>query len=189
MEKTSKNIIVLTWQLFLTPGLTWDKIASQRVTENEIRRKFVFPWIALCVATVAVFDSLYAGVKGLETGILNATITAISLIGGYYLANKICLWYLRRHLAEKFTSGATGTIVSYSFAIVFVLEIITTVLPGLFFLHILHIFIAYLVWEGCRAILMLGEEDRGNIILVFTVVIIFAPVLISRVIYLMLPNA
>lgn len=189
MKKKKRNILAHSWELFVATGSTWDKIATEEVTGNEIQRKFIFPWIALCVVVVAVFDSLYASGKGLETGILNGIITGVSLLGGYYLSNKICLWYLRKQLPEQSSGLACETIVSYSFTTVFVLKIITTVLPSLFFLQILNVYIAYLVWEGCRAVLKLNEEERGNIILVFTLVIVFIPVLISWIIYLMLPNA
>jgi hypothetical protein len=189
MKKSITNIIVRAWWLLVSTTDTWDEIATEDVSKNELRKHYVFPWIAFCVLTVAVFEGLYAKANGLEVGFLNALIAIISLVGGYFLSNSVCFWYLRKHQPEQYTLVDCEKIVSYSFTTIFILEIITTVFPSLFFLQILSIYTAYLVWEGSRAVLKMNEEERGNIVLVFTLAIVFIPVLISRIIHLMLPNA
>lgn len=189
MKKRLTNIIVRAWWLFVSTTNTWDEIATENVSSNELRKHYVFPWIVLCTIFVSVFDGLYSGANVLEVGFLNALITLISLVGGYFLSNSICFWYLRKHQPEQHTYIDSERIVSYSFTTIFILKIITTVFPSLFFLQILSIYTAYLVWEGSRAVLKMNEEERGNIVLVFTLAIIFIPILISRIIHLMLPNA
>jgi len=189
MKRKIKNIIERPWKLLIATTATWDSIATLKVTKKEIRQQFVFPWIAICVLVVFIFKSLYAPDKALEVGLFNAIITAVSFIGGYFFSITICFWYLRNQHPEKIDAIACEKVVSFSFTTIFVLKVITTILPGMFFLQILNIYTAYLVWEGCRAILKLNEEERGNIVLVFTLVIIFSTILISQIIHFMLPNA
>lgn len=188
MKVSKLNILKHSWGLYISTVTTWDAIANETSKGNELRNYFVFPWIALCVLVACVFEGLYAPVKGMETGILNGIISAVSLLGGYFLSNKICFWYLRKQLKIGLSAIKCEKVVSYSFTTVFLLDIVTTVLPSLFFLHILNVYIAFMVWEGCRAVFKLNEEERGNIVLVFTVVIIFLPVIISKIIQFLVPN-
>ncbi len=175
-------------ELMVNTSLAWDNIATTPTTKKSIRSLYAFPWMVLCICTVFFFNSLYAREKVIETGFLNSLITAVSFFGGYFLSNAICFWYLRKQLPEKYTEIDSEKIVSYSFTTIFILKIVTTALPSLFFLQILCIYTAYLVWEGCRSVLKLEDEERGNIVLVFSLLIIFSPALISMVIHLMLPN-
>jgi len=188
MKRKIRNIIVRSLGLFVATTPTWDKIASEKLTEREIQKQYIFPWISICVFFVFVFEGLYAPQKGLETGFIKAIITAVSFLGSYFLSNKICFWYLRNQHPDMSSALDCEKIVSYSFTTMFVLKVFTTVLPSLFFLQILSVFTAYLIWEGCRAVLNMNEEERGNIVLVFTSVIILSPIIISQIIYLMLPN-
>lgn len=189
MKRIIKNIVVRPWRILIATSTTWDSIATLKVTKMEIRKQFVFPWIVLCVLTVLFFKSFYTFEKPLEIGIINAIITTVSLVGGYFLSNTICFWYLRKQYPEKYSAIDCEKIVSYSFITFFIIKIITTIFPSLFFIQILNIYTAYLVWEGCRAVLKLNEDERGNIVLVFTLSIIFIPILIAQIIHFMLPNA
>jgi len=189
MNHSKLNILKHSWGLYISTVSTWDAIDNENLKKNEFRKYFIFPWISLCVLIVCVFDSIYAVDKPLETGVLNGIISGISLLGGYFLSNKICFWYLRKNHETIQSAVICEKVVGYSFTTVFLLDIVTTILPSLFFLQILNVYIAFMVWEGCRAIFKLNEEDRGNLVLVFTVVIIFIPVIISKLIQFLVPNA
>jgi ABC-type multidrug transport system permease subunit len=189
MKRKLRNIIERPLKLIFATSATWDIIASLKVTKLDLRKRFLIPWVAFIVGIVFIFSILYAPNKSIEVGIINTIITILSFIGGYFLSNAICFWYLRKQYHEKYSALACEKIVCFSFTAIFILKVITTVLPSLFFLQILSIYTAYLIWEGCRAILKLNEEERGNIVLVFTLTIVFLPVLIGQIIHLMLPNA
>ena len=89
MKVSKLNILKHSWGLYISTVTTWDAIANETSKGNELRNYFVFPWIALCVLVAFVFEGLYAPAKGMETGILNGIISAVSLLGGYFLSNKI----------------------------------------------------------------------------------------------------
>lgn len=189
MKRRIKKIIQTPWELLTSTPVTWDKIASVKISKNEVRNRFVFPWIMVCVLVTFIFKSLYSSNKSIETGFINSIITTVTLFGAYFVSKAVCFWYLRKHYQEKYPVVIAEIVVGYSFTITFIIEIITTILPGLFYLQILNIYTAYLIWEACRAILQLNEEERGNIVLILTSVIILSPVIINKIIHLMLPNA
>lgn len=188
MRYSIKNNIRRAWGLFVNTSPTWDRIAKENTSEKEIRKYQVYPWIFLCVVAIFISDLFYSPTNGLEKGILDSIITAVTLIGGYFLSNKICFWYLRKHVPDNSDSLSCEKIVSYSYTTIFALKTVTTLLPGLFFLQILSIYVAFMVWEGCRSVLKMTEDERGNIVLVFTLVIIFTPMIINKMIYLIIPN-
>lgn len=77
--------------------------------------------------------------------------------------------------------------VAYSFTVIYVLKVVAAVIPSLFFLQILDVYTVYIVWEGCRVIFNIDEDERGKIMLFISLSIIFTPMFIKRVILLMLP--
>lgn len=48
---------------------------------------------------------------------------------------------IRKHYQEKYPVVIAEIVVGYSFTITFIIEIITTILPGLFYLQILNIYV------------------------------------------------
>jgi len=67
------------------------------------------------------------------------------------------------------------------------IKIITTIIPSLFFLQILNIYTIYIVWDGCRVIFNINEDERGKIMLLISLSIIFTPAIINKIVLFMLP--
>jgi len=188
MQEILKNMTSRAWVIIFSSNTAWDEIVAEKVLADIIRKQYIYPWIVVAVASAFLFNLIYASDRVFETSILNAIITALSLFGGYFASNLICFAYLKRTNPDLASKTSCETLIAYSYTIIILIEIVTIMIPSLFFLRILSIFIAYVLWEGCRAIWMLKEEDRGNIVLVFSVVIIFIPIIITKIIHWMLPN-
>jgi len=184
MVETFKNMFKRAWGIIISGNATWNEIASEKASVSVIRRQYIFPWIALTVTGAFLFN-----LGTFEKAILNAIITAISLIGGYFISNFICFAYLKNSQPGLASKIHSETLIAYSYTIIILIEMVTIIAPSLFFLRVLSIFAAYVIWEGCRAIWQLKEDERGNIVLVFSLVVIFVSVIINRMIHWMLPNA
>lgn len=189
ITKVLKNMFNRAWGLIISSGSTWDTIAEEKAPIARIRKNYIFPWIFLCIILSFAFEILYAESRPIEKGLLNAIITAIALFGGYFISNMICLAYLKKSKPELASKNECETVVAYAFTVIILIEVITIIIPSLFFLRILSVFTAYVVWDACRAIWQMNEEERGNIVLVFSIVLIFVPIIINRIIHLLLPNA
>jgi hypothetical protein len=188
MVELLKNIIARAWKIIISGSAAWDEIAAERLPVRQIRVQYVYPWIGLTIAAAFVFGLLYARNAMFENAILNTIITAISLLGGYFVSNFICLAYLKKIRPDLATKIQTETLVAYSYTVIILIELFTIIVPSLFFLRILSVFVAYVIWEGCRAIWRLKEDERGNIVLVFSLTIILVSIIINRIIHWMLPN-
>lgn len=184
-----KNMFKRAWGIITSSEATWDQIAAEKAPVNVIRKNYIFPWIIVCILLSLALALFRADSKVFEAGLLNAIITTISLFGGYFLSNLICFAYLKKSKPDLASKTDCETVVAYSFTIIILIDIIITLVPSLFFLRILSIFTAYCVWEACRAIWNLNEEERGNIVLIFSIVLIFVPIIINKFIHILLPNA
>ena len=188
MIEQLKYIVQRTWELLTSTAVTWDIIETEDDIKNNTFKSFVLPWIIFCAIVVFVFKLMYATERGFETSLVTTIITTISLYGGYLISRYVANWYINRKYPKIANQVNTDKVISYSFSAIFVLKIVTAVFPGLFFLQILNIYTAFLVWDSCRAIFKLNEEERANLVVILTAVIIFSPVLISSVVNMMLPN-
>ena len=176
------------WGIIVSTNAVWDKIVSEKVPVKTIRTTYVYPWIVISCVLMFLFCYIYASGKAFELAIINTIIETISLAGGYFISNLICFAYLKKYKPNLASKPDCERLIAYSFTVIILIEIITIVAPSLFFLKILCMYIAYLLWEGCRAIWLLKEDDRGDIVLVFSITIIFVPIIIDKLIHWMLPN-
>lgn len=181
------TIFKRTWGLMMSTALTWETIKSEDVSESNAFRSFVMPWTILVSIIVLVFSGGYASDKVFETAFIMAFVTAISLIGAFYFTRTLTFYYFKKYLPDYYSESQISEIIAHSFAVIFILKIITAVIPSLFFLLILNVYTVYIVWEGCRVFFEMNEDERGKSMLLISLCIIFMPSIISRVILMMLP--
>ena len=188
MKTDFKHIIKRSRDLLIDTGKTWDTIASENTSVKNIRMGYVFPWIAVCTLVVFSVNLLYASERKFEIAFLETFISCISLSAGYFITNYACFRLLVKK-AENKSKEACETVIAYSFTTIFVLKIVTVIFPGLFFLQILVVHCAYLLWEGMRAVLQFDEKEQGNYLVFFALFLIFSPIVIVFLLSFMLPNA
>jgi membrane-associated HD superfamily phosphohydrolase len=80
MKNNFLHIIVRAWSLFVATSTTWDVIASENESQLTLRKRYVFPWVILCMLTVLVFDGVYATENWFEIGFLNAIIMPFRMV-------------------------------------------------------------------------------------------------------------
>jgi hypothetical protein len=187
MIELFRNIVCRIWQLVSNTQQTWDIVAAEQKSVAALRKEYVFPLIAFCVVVTFLFTMLYADENAFQSGFVQAIIEGIALIGGYFVAKKISILYLQKHNINA-NRVACETIIAYSYSTIFVINVVVCVCPSLFFLKILYIHSAFLVWEGLRAMCGIEEEKRENMVIVFALTVILSPVLIRNFIRWMLPN-
>ena len=188
MRNLLRDIFKRAWGMIVATGATWDAIAAEARDMQALRKRYVYPLVALAVLLSFVFNLMYAEERAFESAVLHAIITATTLFASYFAANAICLLFLQKKRPDLADRADCETVVAYSYTVILLVEMVTTIAPSLFFFKILDMFTAYLIWDGCRAIWMLKDEERGNVVLVFSIVIIFIPIVVGLLLQWMLPN-
>ncbi len=182
-----ENIVARSWGLMMSTSQTWEGIKAENSTKSALK-SYYMPFVLLCVGVVLVFKMLYADSKNIETGLVFAVVTALAYMGSFYLTRYFTTRFIRTNHPDKNNASVIEKIVAYSYAVVFVLKIVTTIIPSLFFLQILNIYTVYIVWEGCRILFDLDEDERGKIMLIVGLSAMFVPALVSKIVQLMLPG-
>ncbi|MBP1676714.1 MAG: hypothetical protein H6Q20_1273, partial [Bacteroidetes bacterium] len=187
MEMNIAKIFARSWGLMMTTTPTWEGIAGEKTRTNESFRSFVAPWVIFCSIVSLVFGVIYADSKVLETGFLHAVITSVSLFAAFFLTKAFSFSFFAANISKVVPRQDIEKLLAYSFTVVFVIKVITDIIPSLFFLKILNVYTAYIVWEGCNTVLVLDEDNRGKMMIMMSSCIVFLPGLISKIIRLMLP--
>ncbi len=182
-----ENIVSRSWGLMMSTSQTWEGIKAEK-NSNSAFKSFYVPFVLICVSVVLVFKMLYADSNRIEAGIIFAVISLLAYMGSFYLTRYFTTRFIRSNHPDKNDASIIEKIVAYSYAVVFVLKIVTTIIPSLFFLQILNIYTVYIVWEGCRIMFDLDEDERGKIMLIVGLSAMFVPALVSKIVQLMLPG-
>lgn len=188
MKTKILTIFKHTWGLMMSTASTWDAIRTELKSENSTFKSFVLPWTIIISLVVAVFSALYSTQKVIETGFIMGFVTAIAIIGSYYISRSLAFSFFRKNHSDLFSKSDISKIVAHSFTVVYLTKIVASIIPSLFFLQILNVYTVYIVWEGCRVFFNINEDERGKSMLLISLCVIFMPSIISRVILLMLPG-
>lgn len=186
MKTNIQRVIVHTWGLMMSTSQTWEGIVNDK--DQKSFQKYFLPLLLVCSAIVLVFKTIYADNKPIQTGFVFAVITTIAYFSTFYFTRYFTVSYLRSNHSDKNNPELIQKMISYSFSVVFPIKIITTIIPSLFFLQILNIYTVYIVWEGCRIIFDMDEDERGKIMLIVGLSVMFLPAIISKIILLMVPG-
>ena len=188
MKTNILTIFKHTWGLMMSTASTWDANRTELKSENSTFKSFVLPWTIIISLVVAVFSALYSTQKVTETGFIMGFVTAIAIIGSYYISRSLAFSFFRKNHSDLFSKSDISKIVAHSFTVVYLTKIVASIIPSLFFLQILNVYTVYIVWEGCRVFFNINEDERGKSMLLISLCVIFMPSIISRVILLMLPG-
>ncbi len=186
MKTNIQLIIERTWGLMTSTSQSWEVVLSEKKLNSF--QKYFLPFLFICAAIVLAFKALYAPSKPIQFGFVYAVITIIAYLSTFYLTRYFTVSFLKKNHPATDYFHLIENLVSYSFAVVFPIKIVTTLIPSLFFLQILNVYTVYIVWEGCRIIFDMDEDERGKIMLIVGISIMFLPAIISKIILLMIPS-
>ena len=182
------KMLSLTRKLIIDTQSGWDDIANERSSVKDVFFHFTLPFVAVCVLFVAVFGYLYADVNAVAVGILKGLTVAISLLMGNYIAYRGGMIVLSHYNPSFAVKEKVAKLVFYSYSVMYLLVILTAIFPSMFFLKVLNVYTAYLVWDGCRSVMGMNEDERSNFVLIITAVILATPLIVRYILQWMLPN-
>ncbi|MBP1663333.1 MAG: hypothetical protein H6Q19_473 [Bacteroidetes bacterium] len=183
-----KQLFIRTWKLTADTTAAWDEIAAEKSTVKDVFLQYTIPFILICTIISSLFGFLYADEKRLTIGILKGITIAVSLLAGNLLTYSVSIRTLSKYLPHFAVKENVARLVFYSFSLMYFFRIVTAILPGLFFLKVLNVFTAYLVWDGCRGVMGMDEDERSNFVLLVTGMVIFTPFIARYLLQWLLPN-
>ncbi len=179
------NFLQLSWNLHASTASTFDTAKQNTTNKTKIFAFYNLPWIAICSIAVFVFGLIYND-NSLSYNFLKAFANGAALAIAYVACNHIMIRMFR---FMGITANETDIylLVSYSFATIYSIGLITTLIPNLFFLKILNIYTVFIVWEGSRALFESTEEQNSKILLVLSASILLIIPIVRGIIGFALP--
>jgi len=157
-----KELFKRTYRLLRQPRQEWQVIAGEEKSSNKVINDFALPMIGLC-ALSAFLGQLFQS-SGLEKALIAVIISLGKNFGAIYITFFILqesakFWGLKRN------NTAFMQLAGYGLAISFVVDIVYKLIPELFFLPVLELYIIYFIWEGVEALISINEKKRVAFVL------------------------
>lgn len=183
-----KNLFKQVKLLISSPAKAWEEISLE-----EDRRKgmatFVYPMIGLC--GMAVFASVFIYNMGSEDltsnqlfqlAMTRCCAVFIAFFAGYFLAAKTICKMGRSMFRLDCDIQQAEQLVGYAMVVPFVLKIIVELVPAFLILSLIfQFYIIYVIWEGARVLMGVGENKRTWFSVFTSIVIILCPFIIERI--------
>ena len=175
--------------LIFKPAETWKKLRDKQKEDYEkFLSDFIYPFVGL--VTIASFIGILFTRKEFDVQIaLKASILSlISVLGGFFLASYLVneVWRKMYHRENNFK--LCMCFVGYSSSLMYMLNILLSLLPEFFFLRFFALYIIYIVWEGAIPYMDVTEEEQLKFVGISTALIILTPLAIEVALGLFMPG-
>ena len=175
--------------LIFKPMETWKKLSEKQKEDNELfLPDFIYPFVGL--VTVASFVGILFTRKEFDVQIaLKASILSLlSVLGGFFLASYLVneVWRKMFHRENSFKQCLC--FVGYASSLMFMLNILLSLLPEFFFLRFFSLYIIYIVWEGAIPYMKVTEDEQLKFVSISTAIIILTPLAIEFALGLFMPG-
>ena len=183
-----KKVVRRALLLLSKPEMGWRIVVDEQASSKQVTQEYVIPFLVLCVLAEFLGYLLY-GSSGVHFAVIKALFAAISLFGSWWLSVKISKFLVYFFHKKEISDAVSCTLVSYSFTVVFLLNILLAFFPSLFFLVLVILYTLYVVFVGVGVVLDVEAHLRGKLSVSLSLLIILLPMVIDWVLGKMLPNA
>lgn len=182
-----KPIFYRLKNLLVSPSDEWRKIGGESVPGISVVHQYALPLIALCSIAAFFGTAIYLDGFNLEESLKKSLIVFTSLFASIYLSVGL-IYFLMPRFNLLQDRNSLFVFVSYASSLIFAVKFITELFPELFFLKILNLYTAYIVWEGVSPMFKIDEAHKPGFVGYGALVIIAGNYLVSRFLLFLLPG-
>lgn len=174
--------------LIFKPAEAWSSVSGEDGEHEAFLSRYIYP-LAGMIALSAFVGVLFNRKEFDFVIALKSTImAAVSSLGGFFLGacllNELWRGMFNRAKDMKLCQFFTG----YASAIMFLLEIVLSLLPEFFFLRILVLYTAYIIWEGAIPFMQVNENEQLKFTICASAVIMLSPFAVYFALFLLMPG-
>lgn len=137
--------------LVFNPVSEWQRIHRESTTFNDILGQFALPLIGLVAIGTFLSHLINQQAFIFELALKKAILIFTALFGGVFLA-----WYLVFRLMKYFRMVSSRELAAkltiYSSGPLYIVSLISVLIPEFFFVHVLVFYSLYLCWIGVRSL-------------------------------------
>jgi hypothetical protein len=184
LSERYRNLYSRSKKLILSPQQEWSIIFKEKNDINTILATFIFPYIALI--TAFSFSSYLLSNKeipytiALKQATFQFTSLFLSLLVTYFITYKIIPKFVVKTASNNIKLLAFK-LAAYSSVIIYLVKILSFLIPQTTIIYLLSFYTGYLVWSGTKHI---GKFENKDVQIVFTVIVstllLFTPFMIIK---------
>lgn len=173
-----KQLYNRTKNILRAPRAEWAKIKAEEINSSQVINDFILPMAGLCA--LSSFLGILFQSAGFEKALVSVIISLGKTFGGVYFTFFI-LQETAKYFGLKRNKTAFMQIAGYSFVVIFVVDIVANLIPELFFLNFLKIYIFYIVWEAVEIIVQVDEKKRTAYVIFVSILVLLSSFVIEQV--------
>jgi hypothetical protein len=184
-----KQLFILLYNLTVAPEKTWKELSENQDISNEnYKQNYLYPIFGLIAALA--FLGVFFSMKDFNIQFaLKAVIREfLTYFLGYYLVVLVLFRFVFKYFNREESMIVCERFTGYSSAVIYVIAMVYSLFPSLFFIQIFIFYAAYVIWHGTRYYLKIGEENQTRFTIFASLLIILSPFIIQTFISLMMPG-
>lgn len=184
-----KSIFIRILNLVRTPQEEWNAIVTDSPDVDSVRRSFFFPFLKfvtgailfICILKFTWTGSSFPQFLGYSA--IQFFVVFSSLFAGVYGSVLI----LNQLLAIRYFSGVEKnfykcfSLVVYPSSILWIITLLRMMIDALFFIEILDLYVAYVIWCGLTTVYPKLEDNKKGVLSIVILVLLFVcPTLVEK---------
>ena len=175
--------------LIFRPSNAWKELKEKDAYDDEsFLSNYVYPFVG--IITLAAFIGVLFTRKefDVQMALRAAILTVLSVFAGFFLSSYFLneMWHSMFHRERNMKLCLR--FVGYSSSLMFVLNIVLSLLPEFFFLRFFVLYTIYIVWEGAIPYMDIQESEQLKFVSFSTTIIILTPLALEFTLGLLMPG-
>ena len=189
-----KKIFDLLVGLVSQPARVWSDLSDKQGDNNEqFFKSYLYPLLGIValLSFVGVLFSMTEG-EGIRTrlsfgesfqyALKNCIRLMIITFAGFHTASYVLSEVMKRTFKRPGEMILCQGFVGYTSAYVYLLILIRSLFPSLFFLYIFLLYVVYIIWEGAIPYMKIEENDQMKFTIWAGVIVLLTPFFVEIVI-------
>ena len=178
-----KNKIYLRVKGLITnPDTEWREITGEKMSVFETFLSYNMPLILL--STLAVFIGALLNYNALpaKMAIIHAAYTFTAFLTSLYIAYLFISW-LMPFFNIKLNDEQIYNIVALPSLLIYLVHLIVTLFPEVFFLRLLNLYAGYIIWKGYDVLFPGYKQGKVLLALITSTVVLLLPLGVFSLLY------
>jgi cation transport ATPase len=175
--------------LISQPAKAWITLSDKREIDNEgFYKSYLYPLFGMVALLSFVGVFLTEKNFDVQIALRNCIRFLITSFAGFYLAS----YFLSKVMSKVFNRPGEMRLcqrfVGYSSSLTYVLFMVLSLFPELFFLRIFLLYTIYIVWEGAIPYMAVEENNQMKFTVQAGVIVLLTPFVIEMIMFMLMPG-
>ncbi|MDR1332275.1 MAG: hypothetical protein LBK07_09255 [Tannerella sp.] len=174
--------------MIFKPSEAWTSAPREDDGHEAFLSRYVYPLIG--VIALAAFLGVLFNRKEFDfvIALKSAIMELVSSAGGFFLGAWLLGEIWRSVFKRPKDMKLCRYFVGYASSLMFLLRIVLSLLPEFFFLHVIVLYTAYIIWEGAVPFMLVRENEQLKFTIYASLAVMLSPTAIYFGLFLLMPG-